>query len=184
MMLRAIDLRNMHVIQRGIASRGVWGVWAAIALAVGACGGDARVELSAADALSAVAGQMSNTIDEYHQEVSQHDDTRETSVVAAFVARVRSQPADEAAVDAHVVDFETALRKIRADRETEWARRAAAMDNVSLLREVGKGLQKIAIQSLSLQDEMRRYLEGWIQMRQRADQEIRTAGAANVRAEK
>src|SRR5262249_39945417 len=136
-----------------------------------------RVELSAGDALNAVAGQMAGTIAEYHQEVSRFDDRREGDVVSAFVVRVRNNSSDEPTVNKHVADFEAALRKIRDDRETEWSRRTAAMDNVSVLREVSKGLQKLAIQSLSLQDEMRRYLGSWIEARQWADAEIRSQKA-------
>ncbi len=154
--------------------RGIWACWACACLA-GGCGGDARVELSAADALGAVAGQMERSIEEYHQEVSRFDDTRESAVVAAFVARVRKDSADEAAVDAHAADFEAALRRIRDDRETEWSRRNAALDNVGVLREVARGVQRLAIQSLGLQDELQRYLTGWIEARQRAKSQS-TAG--------
>lgn len=137
-----------------------------VALAAG-CGGDARVELSAADALSAVAGQMAGTIEEYHTEVSRYDESRESEVVAAFVTRVRKDAADEQALASHVSSFEAALHKIHVDHDTEWTRRTAAMENVSVLREVSKGLQKLAIQSLSLEDEMKRYLQSWLAARQR-----------------
>ncbi len=142
-------------------------LWAILWLA-GGCGGDARVELSAADAMQAVAGQMERTIHEYHQEVSSYDDARESSVVAAFVARVRKDAADDAAVDVHAADFQTALHKIRGDRETEWSRRTVAMENVGVLREMSRGVQKLAIQSLGLQDEMQQYLDGWIEAAHRA----------------
>jgi hypothetical protein len=42
---------------------------------------------------------------------------------------------------------------------------------------VSKGMQRLAIQSLGLRDEMRRYLEGWIAARRRADD----AGGRDVR---
>ncbi len=158
---------------------GIW--WACVCLAGGTlavesgCGGDARMELSSADALGAVAGQMERTIREYHEEVSRFDDSRESGMVAAFVARVRRDATDEKALAAHAAEFEMALRKIRADRETEWSRRTAAMENVSVLREVSKGLQKLAIRSLDLRDQFRTYLEGWIEARDRATREA--AGA-------
>ena len=142
--------------------------FAALAAALGGCGGDARVEFSAADALDALAGSMNQTIQEYHQEVSSFDDSRESEVVSAFVTRVRRDAADEKSMDAHVTAFEAALQRLRADRETEWARRNAAMDNVGALREVASGLQKLAIQSLSLQDEMQRYLQSWVEAKRRA----------------
>jgi hypothetical protein len=140
-----------------------------IAAALGGCGGDARVEFSAADALDALAGSMNQTIQEYHQEVTSFDDTRESEVVAAFVTRVRRDAADEKSVEGHVASFESALRRLREDRDTEWTRRSAATDNVNALREVACGLQKLAIQSLSLQDEMRRYLQSWVDAKKRAD---------------
>ncbi|HOB76430.1 MAG TPA: hypothetical protein PKG54_18115 [Phycisphaerae bacterium] len=146
--------------------RRTWACWACAWLA-GGCGGDARVEFSAADVISAVAGQMERTVEEYHQEVSRFDDTRESTAVAAFVARVRQDSADEAAVEAHAADFESALRRIRQDRQTEWARRNAALENVDALREVSRGMRKLAIQSLGLQDELQRYLTGWIEAYQR-----------------
>jgi hypothetical protein len=132
------------------------------------CGGDARVELSTADALQAVAGQMQRTIEEYHQEVSGYDDTRESAVVAAFVTRVRKNSSDEAAVDGHAAEFAAALRKIRGDRDTEWSRRNAALENVGVLREMSRGVQKLAVQSLGLHDEFKRYLLGWMEARQKA----------------
>lgn len=149
--------------------RRAWMCWVFPCLA-GGCGGDARVEFSTADALGAVAGQMELAIEEYHQEVSRFDDARESTVVAAFVDRVRRDVHDEAAVDGHAADFASALRKIRADRETEWARRNAAMDNVHVLREVSRGVRRLAVQSLGLQDELQRYLTSWIEARQRAQQ--------------
>ena len=126
---------------------------------------------------------MERAVQEYHQEVSSYDDTRETSVVAAFVNRVRKDSADEAAVDAHAADFTAALRKIRVDRDTEWSRRNAAMDNISVLREVSAGVQKLAVQSLTLQDELKRYLQGWIEARQKATDAANTT-VREVRSEK
>jgi hypothetical protein len=129
---------------------------------LGGCAADARVDLSAADALTAVAGQVQRTIQEYHGEVVRFDDSRESATVAAFVTRVKADAADEASLDAHAAQFAAALVKIRADRETEWSRRAAAMENVGVLREMASGLRKLALQSLSLDDEVRRYLASWV----------------------
>jgi hypothetical protein len=153
-------------------------MWCAGVCLLGGCGGDARVELSTADALQAVAGQMQRTIEEYHQEVSSYDDTRESAVVAAFVTRVRKDSSDEAAVDGHATELAAALRKIRTDRETEWSRRNAALENVGVLREMSHGVQKLAVQSLGLQDEFKRYLLGWIEARQKAQAAASGAGTA------
>ncbi len=132
------------------------------------CGGDAGVELAASDALVAVADQVQATVEEYHHDVSRYDDTRESATVAAFVTRVQSDRDDPAAMETHVNEFQAALRRIRDDRETEWERRSAAMSNVAVLREVAGGLQKLALESLSLRDEVRRYVDTWIQNQRRA----------------
>lgn len=150
-------------------------------ICIAGCGGDAGMELAASDALAAVADQMQSTVQEYHLDVSQSDDTREVATVAAFVARVQSDHDDAAAMDTHAREFQAALQKIRTDRETEWQRRSAAMDNVAVLREVAGGLQKLALESLSLRDEMRRYIDSWIQNQRRtqamtAAQPTRTGG--------
>ena len=50
--------------------------------------------MSAADALLATADQMAVTIQEYHEEVKAYDDSRESEVVSAFVARVQAAPDD------------------------------------------------------------------------------------------
>lgn len=133
------------------------------------CGGDAGLELAATDVLLAVADQMEVTVGEYHDEVSRYDDSRESAVTSAFVARVQKDAGDSSAMASHVAEFEAALRKIRADRETEWGRRTAAMDNVGVLREVARGLQRLALESLTLRDEVRRYLSAWIETRRRSE---------------
>lgn len=152
-----------------------------IAIAVMAgCGGDARVELSAADAIRAVAVQMDQAVVEYHREVCRYDDTREAELVAAFIGRVRREKEDEAALDRHSADLARALTRVRADRETEWTRRAAAGENVKVLREIAQGLERIGLQSLSLQDEMRRYLETWMQAQRRASGARGAAGGIST----
>ncbi len=134
----------------------------------GGCGGDAGMELAAGDALIAVADQMQATVQEYHAEVSRFDDTREDDMVEAFVSRVQTQHDDATAMETNVHEFQAAMRKVRQDRETEWQRRSAALDNVQVLREVSRGMQKLALESLSLRDEARRYLESWMASQQRA----------------
>jgi len=137
--------------------------------------------LTTADALNAVAGQMAGTIDEYHRDVSLQDDTRESAVVSAFIVRVRNNANNQPQIEKDASDFQASLHKIRQDRDTEWSRRTNAMDNVRVLREVSRGLQKLAIQSLSLQDEMRRYLSSWIDARQRADAAIKSEQTTPVK---
>lgn len=141
-------------------------------LAVGGCmGGDARVEMTAADAISAVASQLETTVREYHDEVSVGDDARESAVAGAFAARVVSANGDADQIKRDTDAFMASLQKIRKDREVEWDRRNAALDNVAALREMSKGLRKLAIDSLTLQDEVRRYLTSWVDTAQQAKAE-------------
>jgi hypothetical protein len=141
------------------------------------CGGDARFEMAAGDALRVVADEMEITLGEYHADVSGLDDSRESGAVSAFVTRVSADRDNPEAMESHVTDFQAALERIRADRETEWARRAVAAENVGVLREVASGLQKLAIESLTLEDEMRRYLNGWLEARRRAKTEVGQRGS-------
>lgn len=143
-------------------------ILAVASVIISGCGGDAGVELAAGDALVAVADQMQLTIEEYHRDVASHDDGREDATIAAFVARVQSDHQDTAAMQTHTRDFQAALRRIRGDREVEWRRRSAAMDNVTVVREMAGGLRKLALDSLSLRDEVRRYLDSWIANQRRA----------------
>lgn len=149
----------------GLLAAGVGWLLAGLA----GCGGDAGMELAASDALVAVADQVQLTVQEYHDEVTRFDDSREDGMVGAFVARVQSDRNDSAGSEKNVTDFRAAMRKVRQDRETEWQRRSASMDNVDVLREMAKGMQRLALDSLSLRDEMRRYVEGWIANQRRAN---------------
>ncbi len=149
-------------------ARSLGWAWMVLVLPAGGCGGgDAGMELAAGDAALAIADQLQTAVGEYHAEVSKADDGREHAVVAAFVQRVQADHADQSRVTTHVGEFEAALGKIRQDRELEQQRRAAAMDNVAALRELAGGMQKLALESLTLSDEMRRYLAGWVELRRR-----------------
>lgn len=134
------------------------------------CGGDARVSLSAADALTTVAAQVRTTLDEYQNEVRAYDDGRERAMVRAFVERVRRDATDDSTLDQHSAEFEAAMTKLRADRQTEWTRRTAAETHVDAILEIAAGLRRVAIESLTLQDEMRRYLYTWTQKQANAGQ--------------
>jgi len=140
------------------------------------CGGDARLELAASDTLQAVADQMVTVIEEYHGELSRYDESRESAIVSALVNRIKADVDDASAIEDHVSQFKSALNKIREDRGVEWSRRWSAIENVRLLREVAGGLQKLAIESLTLQDEMRRYLDGWLEARREAKGRLESKG--------
>jgi len=132
---------------------------AAVGLAAGAgCGGDARVELSAATAIQQLTAGLAVALDEYHAEVVSADDRREDAVVDAFITRIRADHADPAATDQHVEAFRAALDRVRADRAVEWRRYHRTRDMLETLDEIRDGLQQLAIDSLTLSDELRRYL--------------------------
>jgi hypothetical protein len=139
-----------------------------VMLGVAGCGGDARLELAAADALAAAAERMQTAVDEYHAEMAAFDDSREEAVTEAFVRRVRADAANEQALAAHSAEFKSALGRIREDRAVEQQRRGAAVENVGVVREVADGLRRMGVESLTLSDEMRRYLSGWIEARKQA----------------
>lgn len=141
------------------------------------CGADARVELAAADVIRSAADQMATAVNEYHGEVCQGDDMREAELIAAFVARVRMEdPTNSEAVEQHTQQFKDALAKTRADRGVEWQRMTAACDNIDTLREVADGLQRMGISSLTLQDDLRRYLDSWMAARTRAQAGVASQG--------
>lgn len=148
---------------------------AALAFILG-CGGDAGLDLSAADALMAVSDQMATAIREYHREVCAYDTQRESQLVDAFVARLQQSIHDDQSRAADTHEFKQALAKVRADRDIEHARRQAAMDNIEVYREIARGLRKLALESLGLQDEVRRYLGRWLATRQTATDSTATGG--------
>lgn len=146
-----------------------------LACGLAGCGGDAGVELAAADVLHAVARSMEVAVNEYHEEVDRYDQTRDDAVIAAFVERVRSDPQAEN-VDGSVTDFKAALRRIREDRNIEWTRRSAAMDNIEALREMADGLHRIGLDSLNLRDEVRRYLGNWMELHRKGQEAAAAKG--------
>lgn len=139
-----------------------------VAAGLAGCGGDARVEMAAADALDRVANEMTVAYSEYHAEVERYDAQREADVTAAFIARIRRDQADEDKCQQHGREFAAALAKIRTDRGTEAARIGMAGEQVAAVREIGRGLRNVGIASLSLQDEMRRYLMSTIEAYRKA----------------
>lgn len=155
---------------RFAAARGACGLLAIFLLSMaGGCGGDAQLMLVGADAVEVIADQQQQAIDEYHAEVQALDDDREAAVVDAFVVRIQGDvPTDPSSGDAHAAAFREALAKIRADRDVEYVRHRAASDNTSELREIAEGLRQVALESLTFQDELRRYVTGLIEARQRA----------------
>lgn len=140
------------------------------ALGAGCRGGDALVEISAADALDAISAQTRLALDEFHADLGRADDAREAGIIAAFVRRARRDAVEDEKMAVHTRDFTAALGKLRADRETAWQRHFRAIDNVDRIDEVAGGLRRLARQSVSLSDEWDRYLGSLIEARRKARQ--------------
>lgn len=139
--------------------------WRSVALAVCVaatwacgCGGDARVELSAADSIESLADALELAVQEYHEDLTTSDDLRESAAIAAFVRRLRETADDPAEQDRHVATFTAALARVRQDQRVEWTRFSATQDNIDTLREITGGLRRLAVESLTLRDEARRYI--------------------------
>ena len=150
----------MHRAAAIVACRLVLGVF------VGGCGGgDARVELAAADSMEALGASMAQTLAECHADLGRGDDDRQRAAIQAFIDRVRANIADETATEAHAEAFQKALEGLDADRRVAWERYTASLDNVATLREVAQGLRRLALNSMSLDDEVRRYFGEVMQRR-------------------
>ena len=128
-------------------------------VAVAGCTGDARVELTAAQSLEALAGELDQALGEYHDTVTVGDDDREASIVSAYLARVRRDTDDPAALAQNERDLVAALEKLKQARAVESARWTATADNVSLLRETATELRRSAVKSAAVSTDARRYVE-------------------------
>lgn len=150
----------------------LFAVWLAMAWAPG-CGGDARVELSAADSIESLADALKLALHEYHADLQAGDDVHESAVIAAFVDRIRNAADAPAEQGRHIADFTAALAAVREDRRVEWARFAATLENIDALREITSGLRRLAVESLTLRDEARRYIHALIELRRSQSAERR-----------
>jgi len=121
------------------------------------CAMTAKVDLAAADAVDQLTRSLGESVEEYHRDLRSVDDAREESVVRSIAARLRAAGSDEAAAEADVQAFLAAMARMRADRETAWRRYSASMDNLGELHALARGLRRLAVESMSLDDEARRY---------------------------
>ncbi len=128
--------------------------------AICGCASAPHVQLSAADSMELLASSLVTAIDEYRHDIRQLDDQRRKTVVDAFVVRVRKDHQDEEALAAHIAAFTAALDRIEADRRAASDRRQAAVENLETLKEIADSLRRVAMESMNLDDEARRYLSG------------------------
>ena len=128
--------------------------------AFGGCASSPRVQLSAADSLDLLASSLVSSINEFKVDLEQLDRQRRKAIVDAFVTRVRTDHENPYALESHTVAFTDALNRLEADRQTACDRRQTALDNVGTLQEIADSLRRIAVESMNLDDEARRYLTG------------------------
>ncbi len=164
----------MVVINKYLRSR----VLLAAIFACSGCASAPHAQLSAADSMDLLASSLETAIEEYRDDLKQLDDQRRKAVVEAFVARVRMDHRDESALAAHTSAFTTALDRIEADRRTASDRRAAAVESLETLKEIADGLRRLAVESMNLDDEARRYLTDVLSQIQKS--QTPATGAQNV----
>ena len=143
-------------------------LWLPLNAFVGGCAGGARVELTAADSVEMLGASMTQTLAEYQADLARLDDERQRAAVQAFIERVRTDIADETATQFHAEAFRQAMQRLDADRRTAWERHAASLDNVATLHEIAAGLRRLALDSMSLDDDVRRYFGEVMDRRQEA----------------
>jgi hypothetical protein len=128
--------------------------------ALGGCASTPHVQLAAADSMELLADSLTTTINEYRMDLEQLDAQRRKAVVDAFVVRVRTDHDNQYALENHTAAFTDALNRLEADRQAASDRRQAALENIETLQEIAAGLRRLAIESMTLDDEARRYLSG------------------------
>lgn len=127
--------------------------------------GSAHVDIGAAQAVSGVADQLDTSIQEYHGDIKESDSSTKAEAIGAFVERLVRHNGDETKMKDDASIFAEALAKIDADAETERDRYSKAKDNVNLLRNLASRLNQFAVNSMTFNDEYRRYLSGmWDQV--------------------
>ena len=137
----------------------------------GGCAGDARVELTAADSVEMLGTSMTQTLAEYNADLARFDEERQRAAVQAFIERVRTDITDNEATDADAEAFRRALQHLDVDRQAAWERDAASLDNVATLREIAQGLRRLALESMSLDDDVKRYFGEVMERRKNAKEQ-------------
>jgi len=158
--------RVSSILSRGTSSlvgRGPIVVACTAVVGLAGCAAGARAQLSAADSMQAVMQAVELATTEYHNEVRSADALRRRSAIDAFVQRIRNDHDDEQVVTNHVAAFNLALDRIQQDGQIENARYLATIQNIRTLDEIAGGLKRLAIQSMTLDDELRRYMDDLIQ---------------------
>ena len=164
-----------------LRTRRIAAAGAVFGLFVAGCAGSARVELSAADSIEALAAELQAALDEYQSDLSQVDAERERLAVLAFISRVKTAVGEDSQMQAHGESLLGALERVRADRLAATNRFMAARENALALGEVAAGLRRIAVESMSVDDEVKRYFQSWMSVPGGSGQDAEAARRRNVR---
>lgn len=108
--------------------------------ATGGCS-TARLDIATADALDQVATMLDVVISEYHRDLSADDDRREVELADALTVRLESAQSSGQNPAKAVLAFQSALERLRRDRETAAERLRAAQENVRILGEISAALR-------------------------------------------
>ena len=112
------------------------------------CAGSAHLDLSAARSLLTIAAEMRMTVEEYHADLAQLDERRETFAIQAFVARVADADGDKAKLEEDSAALSAALAKLRADRAVAVERYIIALGNLDVLADTAESLKSHALARL------------------------------------
>ena len=152
-------------------------VAAAVMTLVG-CTGQGHLSLTTADTLMLLADGLERSHLEYHDELERADDDREDALIEAFIVRVTQQSDASGSAEDHAQAFRGAMRRVRDDRRSEWQRHAATLDNLAVLHDMARDLRRLGIESLSLDDEARRYLGALIERSRTESEPAANEGAS------
>ncbi len=148
------------------------------ALCLAGCASGARVQLAAADSVDLLGEGMARTLAEYHEDLVRFDEERQRAAVRDFIERIRTDINDENVTRSHAEAFQEALQRLDADHQAAWQRYSASLENVATLQEIAAGLRRQALESIALDDEVRRYFGEVMQRRREMkEQEKRKADA-------
>jgi len=130
----------------------------AASLALSGCAAGAKVDLAAADTIDLAVANLQRSLDESRVDLDASDETRESEVTQAFIARVQSATTPQE-TDRHAAEFAAALAKIRADRDVSRLRHSLSLETLDALRETSAALRHVALQSLAIDKEASRQIE-------------------------
>jgi enamine deaminase RidA (YjgF/YER057c/UK114 family) len=169
----------------------IWIVAALLAcgfcVGVSGCGGDAGLEMRTADVMHSGTAAARQALDEFQADLEAADDAKESMLILNFTQLVLQDIDDQPKVSQHIADFGAALAKLRRMREASRRRYQAAIESLDTMDEVATDLHKFAVDSLTMEDETRRYFTGWVEQIRTAREQQRAqkeAERAQTRAER